>query len=241
MGRSIIINSGDRLNGTSSAFSIEIPNMSHNSFKHVSLYQALIPKSYYMITDSDYFTLTEDGITVNVSITKGNYNILSLMAVLSTALSTVSPRGIVYSMAISDSLTQDDQGKIIFTVTGNGLTQPIFTFSTFMYEQLGFNPNTSYTFVASTLTSVNVVKLTLEDAIYIHSDMVDNYGDNILCPIFVNTSDYTNIVYQSSDIHNTAVPISYGQNSIYSFYLTNENGTPIDLNGLNFIMQLILL
>ena len=67
-----------------------------------------------------------------------------------------------------------------WTVSNNSGVQPRFIFTDYLYEQFGFEPNSSYVFTANTLTSINVVKFQLEDSVFIHSDIATNGSDNVL-------------------------------------------------------------
>jgi uncharacterized protein YcfL len=105
---------------------------------------------------------------------------------------------------------------------------------------LGFDKNSSNSFVANVLTSDNVINLQKESTLYIHSDLVNNDDDNVLQDIFTsNSSDYGRITYVNPDIRLNSKRITTIDN-VYRFYLTDENGLDINLNGLNWQMTLVL-
>src|SRR5690606_2992054 len=102
------------------------------------------------------------------------------------------------------------------------------------YEQFGFEPNTTYNFVANTLTSINVVKFQPKDTLYIHSDLCSNGTDNILQEIIgVESPSYGNLVFETPSLEGYAKDITMNSTNIYHFYLTDEDDNPIDLNGQN--------
>jgi hypothetical protein len=69
---------------------------------------------------------------------------------------------------------------------------------------------------------------------------VYNELDNILQEIYVDgASDYGSIVFKNENIQATSKRITTLDNA-YRFYLTDENGRSIDLNGRNFVMSIIL-
>ena len=134
-----------------------------------------------------------------------------------------------------------DTGLYTFTVSGNSGVQPRFIIGEYLYEQLGFEPNTDNVFTADTLTSIKVVKFQLEDSIFLHSDIATNNQDNVLQEILgVQNTDYANIIYVCPDVEAYAKPISSKTNNIYNFYLTDEDGTEINLNGQNIVFTLML-
>jgi hypothetical protein len=51
--------------------------------------------------------------------------------------------------------------------------------------------------------------------------------------------DYSTIVYQNTCAEFYSKPINFGKN-VYSFSLTNEDGEPLDLNGLNINFTLLI-
>lgn len=234
------VDSHNRLDGTHSDFSYRIDTDS-KEFDHACVLQMSIPKSYYLVQDGyNTFTLIEDGLQETVLIPVGNYNRSTLRTQVQASLTTASAHGYTYAVSTPPS-TSVDNGKYTFTVSGNGFIQPQFAFTTFLNEQLGFDPETTYTFVANTLVSVNVMKIQLEDSLFLHSNMVSNGHDNVLQEVLaVENSDYSNIVYQCHDLEAYAKPIINNANNVYHFYLTDEDDVPIDLNGINLVFTLVL-
>ena len=235
----IYVSSKDRTSGNSSSFLYDLQINPNNQFDKVVVLSASIPKSYYLISDdNNEFTLTELNISITLYIPNGNYTLTSLKAILIETLNSGSPNGWIYNVAYPN-INDINDGKLTFTVINNNNNQPSFQFTEYIYEQMGFNPNTTYTFNNNILKSVNVINLQLLDAVFINSDICNNKTNSILQEIFSNTDDYSNMIYKcyspeaySKDIAN--------KNGAYKFYLTTKYGNQINLNGLNWNFTLLL-
>lgn len=234
------VNSRNRVAGTHSDFTYVLDMKQFNP-THCVVLQANIPKSYYMIQDGlNTFTLTEEGAgSATITIPAGNYNRTTFKSTVSTLLNAGSPNGYTYTITTPSSANGGDNGKYTFTCVGHTL-QPTFTFSgdSNVHEALGFEVG-EVAFVGGSLESINVIKLTREDTIVIHSDIVGGLSDNILQEVFtVDNSDFTNIVYENHapDLYEKVMETS--NHNSYRFYLTNEDGVMVDLNGLNWSMTL---
>ena len=103
---------------------------------------------------------------------------------------------------------------------------------------MGFNSGT-YSFNGNTLTSVNCINLQLINALFIHSDVVNNKNDDILQEIYSNNVDYSNINYQATQISAYSKKLAIKQNSVHRFTLTDVDGNIIDLNGLDWNFTII--
>lgn len=234
------INSLNRQSGTNSNFQYKIQLPSDANFTHCSVIQASIPKSYYLVQDGqNTFTLKENTNEFTITIPIGNYSRTSFVSKLATLLNASG--AFTYTVTVPNPNNgEPETGKITYSVSGNSGVQPQFIFTTYVYEILGFDINSTNTFVGDTITSTNVINLQKENTIFIHSDMVTNQDDNILQDIFTsNTSDYGNIIYNNHDLNLNSKKISTLDNT-YHFYLTDENGQEINLNGRNFQMTLLL-
>ncbi len=233
------INSESRDEGTDSDFLFSLPVFG-DDYTHCSLLQCSIPKSYYLIQDNfNTFTLDENGTEFTITIPKGNYSRTSFQTQIQTQLNAVG--AYTYTVSVPDTTAGNPEtGKFTFTVSGNGGIQPIFTFTSFLYEPMGFEAKSSNAFVGDSLESVNVINLQKENTLFIHSDLCTNGDDNVLQEIYTNnTSDYGNIIFLNSNVQESSKRITTIDN-VYRFYLTDENGQAIDLNGRNWVMSLML-
>jgi len=236
------INSANRDSGTNSYFTFTLPVDSAAGYDRVCLLACSIPKSFYVIQAGfNTFTLRENGVDTTISITPGNYSYLSFMAVLPPLLNAASPNGWTYSMTYPSRLTQPDTGHFTFNVSGNS-SQPSFITTTNVHEQLGFEENSTNTFVGNSLTSTTVINFAQEETLYIHSNCSDNGQDDILQDVYdANSPPMSYIVYQ-----NTGNVEAYSKrftNSLcrsFSFSVTNENHRLMELNGRNVLMTLLI-
>jgi len=239
--RLFYVDSHNRSSGTHSSFSyvIEYPT---EEYDHAVVLQVSIPKSYYLIqSGKNTFTLDEIGSQATISIPIGNYSRSSFAFQLQYLLNTYSPHGWVYQISIPNNQQTGDTGLYTWSVSGNSGNQPSFIITNYVYEQLGLEPNTTYTFVGNTLTSVNVVKFQLEDSLFLHSDMANNGIDDVLQEMLgVQNTDYSNIIFTCPSVEAYAKPITSKNNNVYNFSLTDEDGVEIDLNGQNIVFTLML-
>jgi len=192
------INSKNRIAGTDSDFTYQIQFPPETKYDRVCVLQANIPKSYYLIQSNESFQLTEDLNTVTITVPVGNYTRKSFASTVQGLLNTNSPHGYNYAITYPTSSSVGDTGKYTFTVTGNGIIQPIITFTgtNDINEHLGFE-NGANNFVANTLVSTNVINLQPETTLFIHSDISTNGRDNVLQEIFgTSQQDYSSITFQ---------------------------------------------
>ncbi len=236
------INSNNRTSGTNSSFDITIDIPRNRNFKFVGLTQAIIPKSYYMVSleTGNIFTVqdTTNG-TVQIEIQIGNYTRTSFRRVLKDLLNANST--FTYEMTFPGSKEVDD-GLYTWSVTNNASVQPKFIFSdTSLHEQFGFDKNSTNTFASDILKSQNVVKFQREDALFIHSSIVNN-ETSVLQDIAVSADfvNFSNITYKNRDVSFNLKKISYTDSNSYNFSLTDEDGVILDLNGLNINFTLVL-
>jgi hypothetical protein len=238
--RFVYVDSNKRLNGTHSNFFFDLDIKSFGDYDTVCLASCNIPKSYYLIeVGENTFTLREDVHNILISIPAANYTRTTLRTTLQQLLNDNSVLGIAYTITSSPS-TQGDTGKYTFTCKSNGAVQPAFIFTTYLTEQLGFNANSTNNFVDNTLESVNVIKLQLEDSVFIHSSLVNNGNDDILQDInVVNNPAYGNITWlcPSFDVFSKRVA---KPEKIAHFRITDEANNELDTNGLNCVFCLIL-
>ena len=238
------IDSRSRLEGTDSKFSysIPIPKDTDAKFTHVAILNAVIPKSYYLVrAGRNTFHIIENGVTSTVTIPAGNYSRRSFQAVLQAQLNLSSSQGWTYAITYPNTSTEADTGKYTYNVTNNGGLQPSFVFTTNVFEQLGFNQNTTYNFAGDTLTSANVIKMQQEDALFIHSDIASNGVDSVLQELYsASTVTFGNVIYNNPDPISNSKQLTTQNNNVYHFSLTDESSELIELNGLNIVFTLMV-
>jgi len=238
--RIITINSRDRTSGTTSDFFYSLDLPSGHTFDSVVVLSALIPKSYYLIgTGRNTFTLIEDASSTIISVPIGSYGRTSLKNTLQTLLNASSPKGYTYTVSVPNATIGAETGKYTFSVTGNGLIQPIFQFTTSLNEETGFDANSSNQFSASSLTSTNVIRLQLEDSIMICSDCCDGGNNGILQEMLTTSNpDFSEVVFQQTEAE--AYTKKLIKTDHIHIWICDENIVPIDINGSNVVITLLI-
>lgn len=239
MKRIYYINSRDRISGTDSDFTFDIDMKGINA-THAVILAAYIPKSYYSISSpANSFTLEEDGKQATVTLQPGSYNRQALITSLQTALNSTSLNGWSYSVAAA-STSSAETGKLTYTVSGN-TSQPVFIFPVSSpWEQLGFDRSSINTFVGDGIESTNVVNLQGEHTLFLHSDLVQE-SDNVLQEFYTsNELSFSSLSFQNPNPELYAKKLQSKTDNVYRFYLTDEDSNPINLNGLNIVLTLLV-
>jgi hypothetical protein len=234
------INSENRVSGTASNFVYKLDNFPSWA-THVCLVSASIPKTWYLINDNNNtFTLTEDGTDISVEITNGDYTKSSFANYLTAKLSSITQSSATYTVSKDSTSASPETGKYTFTTDQTSYTTS-FTFGTEVYQQLGFEKNTTYTFTDGTLRSVNTINMNKENTVFLRTSLVNDFNDNILTGIYSDfNSTYSSIAYQVADVEYESRPIGNSKSNTYSFYLTDENGVPLDTNGINIVFTIVV-
>jgi hypothetical protein len=232
------IDSHQRLSGDHNDFSYRIQFPPSNDYTHVCLLSAVIPKSYYLVQSGyNTFVLRENGVDTTITVPVGNYGATSFRTVVQGLLNTNTSQGWSYTITYPNISNSSNTGKYTYTCD---LGNPSFIFTNALYEQFGFEPNSTNTFTAQTLTSRDVIKMQVEDTLYLHSDIASNGKDDILNEIFIGSSpDYSSIKYQCVDVDAYSKELQTNSSNIYRFWLTNEDDVIMNLNGLNIVLTLL--
>jgi hypothetical protein len=220
----------------------------NDHFDRVVCTQLNIPVSYYLVQAGlNWFQLKEPNYNaVTITIPAGNYNVNSFGIILVSLLNTasLSLNSYTYSFTFPTSYTQNQTGLYTFSVNTTSSPISFITNKNPVYEQLGFDPDSTNTFTVgsgqSTLVSTNVVKFINEDTLFIHSDLVDGGDTDILQEVYNdNVSQLSNITFLNPDPLSYSKKLKNSRSQTASFYLTDEFGNPINLNGLNLVMTLM--
>lgn len=238
--RIFYIDSHQRLSGDHNNFSylFNLPN--NNDFTHCCLLSCVIPKSYYLIQNGyNTFILRENNVNTTITIPAGNYSATSFRTVLQSLLNTNTTQAWTYTITYPNISNSSNTGKYTYNCVGGN---PSFILSdNGLYEQLGFDINSTNTFINNTLTSKNVIKLQVEDTLYLHSDIASNGKDDVLNEIFVaGNADYSSIKYQCPDVDAYSKELQTNTSNVYNFWITNEDSQMVDLNGLNVVLTIML-
>jgi hypothetical protein len=237
------INSKDRINGHNSNFTIKLDHINKNTnFTHVAVLQAVIPKTYYLVsTNNNTFILQEGDVQVTIQIPIGNYSKPSFKNIIPALMNANSPGGFIYQIRDDNILVGPDTGKFTYSVSNNAGIQPTLIMNSEVSEQFGFATNSSNSFINNNLVSTQFINFSLENIIYVHSNICQNTtSDNILQEIYttgIPTSSY--IKYDCQQLEAYAKPFN-SKSDVYQFYLTNEDDVYLDLNGVNLEITIIV-
>ena len=231
-----IVDSADRISGSSNNFSINIPMPTDNNYNRILVNSAIIPKSFYLIRDGyNTFTLKEGINLWTISIPIGNYTLSEFTTSIQALLDDHTFIAFTYIIIFSKRL-----GKFVFTVSNNSSVQPSFIFTTNVFETLGFDKNSSNLFVADTITSSNIINLNPNEIIYICSDLVNNSQNQILEAIpMCNIPDYSYQYYQNTSTH-TIKELTNNRNQTFTFQIKDSFHRLLDLNGKNIVFTLCI-
>jgi hypothetical protein len=238
----ISFNSKDRIAGTNSNFVSSPVDIGINKYDSVCLVSASIPKSFYNMP-SGYNTFTVTEITSRIiTVPIGNYNKNNLITTLASLLNSGAPVDWVYTVTYSPN-TGPDTFKITFSVSGNGVTQPIFTFqsTTSPFRQLGFDENSINTFTTNTLISTNAINLSYILRAFIKSNICRNAQDNVLEEL-LNIGSFPSLsvmYYQQFNFDMNTREYNTDNTNSWSFTLVDSFDQIIDLNGIPWAFSLV--
>lgn len=207
------------------------------------LYDVAIPFSYYVfpsgsLIDIAYF----DGVGFSsfvVVIPEGNYTITEILALLNADVSVI---------AANITFTVGAANKIVMTTTTVGGFVGVSSVTN-AWRTLGFTQ--AVPAASASITADNVYNLSGPNRLYIHSytlNSVDTLKTNTL---FTRGTSYTNIIgsvvvdVNSGGLIRSLVPnpslLLYGRDiSEIDFSLRFSDGTLVDLNGLEWSLQLCI-
>lgn len=242
----LYVDSNNRTSGSHTDFSISF-DMTRNHYDKCCLLQLSVPKSFYNFpVNNNTFILreTDGGGTTNTTITipPANYNVINICNVLSTLMTTNSTKGYTYSVSFPlVSSTAGSNGLLTFTCSQvNPLFQSQLIFTTSCHQQLGFNRNSTNSFVAGSLTSTNIISLSLVNRIFVKSSMCSTSEQSILQEVLQTFPDYSYIYFLQQNIDAYSKDfVSQGDNN-FRFTITDKFGDVIDTNGLNVMFSILL-
>lgn len=238
----IYVDSHRRVSGSHSNFLYNINLPADQDFDRVVVLNAIIPKSYYLVqTNENTFSLTEGVTTVTVTLPVGCYILGAFSTKVASVLNTASPNGWVYTVTFPAVASNTNTGKFTYAVTGNS-SQPSFTFGEHLWEQMGFEKNRTYSFSGSSLVSSNVIKLQVEDRVFINSNIMEGTTENSVLQEVNSASspDFSSIVYQATCPEYYSKKLVASPSSTYNFNITDEDGRELNMNGLNVNFTLLL-
>jgi len=260
----LFLSSTKRTAGDSNAFATSLYRpiglTSPNNWFTVRVGSAEIPYVFTLINPENSlinFTLDRNSITYNgsLTLTSGNYNILTLLSELKTRLGTAISSLSGWDPTTLFSFTYDrSSGKATLSILGTDSTATTITISNnspVFLKCLGFTTSFSFSYTTPTTrvnaTSSQNVNVSQNTAVYIRSDsllqssnieniVVDNEVSNILAKIQINSSPqsyilWTNPVDLETKINNRVI-------DTISLYLGSSTAYKLDLGNLDWSLRL---
>ena len=234
--RRYYVNSENRISGTSSNFTYTFDIPDGSNFDSCLVVDMSIPFTYYIVrTGNNFFTLRELGVDTVITVPRGNYDARTFATALVALLNTNSPNGWTYSITLDMTLA-----KYTYTVTGNGANQPSFILVNHLADQTGFATFSTNTFVASLLTSTDVLNFAGPNCLYVHSDMVDDQSSILQSLYPSNTIPFSFITKSCPDPDLYTKKLRTNNSGVFSFSVTDSDNAEIDLNGGEVVFELML-
>jgi len=242
------LNTNNRISGTHENCQMELELPSSEEFDRVVLLSCVIPRSYYLIqAPYNTFILKEFTDETTITVEEGNYSFSSFRAYLEALLNASSARGWTYSVSIPNTTNQPSTGKYTYSLINGppiifgGEFSFIFPSTSKLHEQMGFDLGSTNVNIGTSIKSKNVVKFTLEDTLYIHSDLVSGQQDDVLQEVFTAGSfDFSSIKFQNYTPIEYSKVLSTSSNNTYRFTITDEDDRIINLNGLNCVYTVLI-
>ena len=241
---SFIVNSANRLSGTPYNFQVKLNIDNNQKYDRVSLLSAVVAKTYYQVqAGSNTFQLSENETATLIVIPVGTYSRDSFANVLAGLLTANSANEWIYTITYPNLRTAAETGLFTYSVTGNNGSQPQFIMgSDNIHNQLGFQPNTTYSFVGNSLKSNHVCNFSSEPCIYIKSNICYNAvsSDNILQEIYTAGFPYNSFISYTNFNPEFNYKTLVNHNGLYNFYITDSNGVFLDTNGIDSTFTIMI-
>lgn len=230
------INSENRTSGTSSNFTYDIDIPDGANFDSCLVVDLSVPFTYYIVrAGHNFFSLTENGVDVVITVPRGNYDARSFADTLTGLLNSSSPNSWVYTIQLDMTLA-----KYKYSVSGNGAIQPIFSFSNHLADQTGFGKFSTNTFVGDELISSYVLNFAGPNCLFLHSDMVGE-DTSVLQSLYPsNTIPFSFITKACPDPDLYSKRLRTNHAGVFSFSITDAENTEINLNGGEIVFELML-
>lgn len=237
----INIKSSERVSGTISNFQSRSINLRDNNYDTVCLISSNIPRTFYNVPTNSSFILKEDTNEYTITLEAGNYTVTNLKVIIKTKLNEAGTN--TYDVSYRQAIEVQDF-KFTFSVSNAPATQPQLIFNSSLHKVLGFNANSTNTFVNGELKSTNCINMSRINTAYIKSDIVQNAQSSILAEILSYGSySMLSLAYQTTEnieLNSRIFIQQKGGSRSYNFTLVDDEDNEIDLNGVDYAFSIIL-
>jgi len=232
--QNLYINSISRENGTVNNFTVQLPKPIKD-VECILVKSVEIPFSFFVITTArNTFKFFNTATTYTVTITPGNYSSSELVTELQTKMNAAFPGNTVTFSNITNKLTFANASPIKLVYAGNTIA-PI----------IGLSADTSS---GTSVTCQNVLDLTGTNHIYVMSDIVDSAQNIPYCDSnkrgilhrVVNDQGPGAIIIDKAQAYLASEYYFNSQFilSTFNLRLVDENFVDLDLNGLDWNIEL---
>jgi hypothetical protein len=245
----VYVDSGNQLTSSTNIWNAKLDINFQEDYDRITVLQAMIPVSYYVIgVGANTFTLKEGSTSIVITISPANYNVFNFATIVGGLMTTNSPNGYIYTITYPNNYTQPDTG--IFTYSVNSIANTvslIFPAGSPIADQFGFFTGSTNIFSISgsnqIIQSTAVVNFIPENSLMIHSNICDgettsNLSDVLITIYGFNVQPYSTITYVNPCPLETSRRLaSRDRNLIFS--ITDENNNFISMNGQNIQLTLM--
>lgn len=240
------VDSIDRVSGTTDDFTVLINFPVKNvEYTHVSLLNAVLVKSWYMIDEPyNYINLIENSTVIKIYIDPGNYDVENFCVKMTTLLNQYSANNWVYTIEYLHNLNdidgEPDLSKFKITCNHNF---SLLADNTIISGVFGLTINQQETSTSNILISPNVINFQPVRMLFLKSDICNNCDKSVLKSIVVGNQPYS--TYINVDVSDVEMASKKFESSlisgsnIFRFYLTDNYDQTINLHGINISLTLV--
>ena len=223
-------------NSLSSAnFNIALTNQIDPRYNAMIVHKVSMPYTYYTINNTNNNIYFQDGVSgiLTATITEGNYTANSLASAIGTALTASSSVPLTYTVTVS-SVTN----KFTIAATGSFSLFPATQTANAIWRTIGFNgPNQISN---TTFTAPNSYNLQPTNMVYIESNLAPSTaytsaGERSIILSFPINGNFGEIITYEPYSRNP-IPLN-NVGSYLTFILLDDNFNVIDLNGVNWSIE----
>lgn len=238
----VIINSKDRVSGTSSSFNYQPESFTLGNIKMFRVNKITIPYSFYNLKQQTFTVSVNSGPPVTITLPAGSYSAQSLANTLNAIINPLisQPVNITYDQNTDKfTFTMTSPNTIALNFNASGLTSDQFGYS--LQKTLGFSSPVPTSGII--VTSDLVANLNASSNLYIQSltlcTAIPSYfikkRSQVIqsIPIYVNSFNY--IIWENRQ----QTYFKYDDRSIMNIDITilDDYGNIIDLNGQDIVIE----
>lgn len=230
---------GSYLSDVAFDFKSILSNESAILYVEAGLQSAEIPVTFYNIDiTNNQFNYTIDAVDYSINVVLGSYNYNTFVIAMATGFLL---NGHVFSFVLNRAT-----GILTMSLTSGGVAWTDILSSS-IYYIIGCGISTAYVVTANTFTFPKLFNLMGQKKLKIYSnnisiDSFDSVGtqtNNLICTLSVNQPPFGMILYNNVDSVYGHMKTSYL--STVDIQIKDELGNPINFNGINWTMTIVLI